>query len=67
MSHPDAAAHVHHTIDYIEITVTDGVAHCVCNGEVLEDALKIPATGPIGFEGDRGMMEYRHIRLKELP
>jgi len=23
MSHPDAAAHVHHTIDYIEITVTD--------------------------------------------
>ncbi len=23
MSHSDAAAHVHHTIDYIEITVTD--------------------------------------------
>ncbi len=23
MSHPDAAAHLHHTIDYIEITVTN--------------------------------------------
>jgi len=50
----------------IEITVKDGVAHCTCNGEVLEDALKLPATGPIGFEGDRGMMEYRHVRIKEL-
>ena len=25
------------------------------------------ATGPIGLEGDRGVMEYRHIQLKELP
>ena len=44
----------------------DGVAHCTCNGEVLEDALKLPETGPIGLEGDRGLMEYRHIQLKEL-
>ena len=51
----------------IDITVKDGLAHCTCNGEVLEDALKVPATGPIGFEGDRGQMEYRRIRLKELP
>ena len=51
----------------IEVTVKDNVAHCVCNGEVLEDALKVPATGPIGLEGDRGQMEYRHIQLKELP
>ena len=29
--------------------------------------MKIPATGPIGLEGDRGQMEYRKIRLKELP
>lgn len=50
----------------IEITVMDGVAHCVCNGEVLEAALKLPETGPIGLEGDRGLMEYRHIQLKEL-
>ena len=51
----------------IEITVTGTVAHCTCNGEVLEDALKIPASGPIGLEGDRGQMEYRRIRIKELP
>jgi hypothetical protein len=50
----------------IVITVKDGVAHCTCNGEVLEAALKIPATGPLGLEGDRGMMEYRRIRVKEL-
>jgi hypothetical protein len=46
--------------------VKDGVAHCTCNGEVLEAALALPATGPIGLEGDRGVMEYRHIQLKQL-
>ena len=51
----------------IEITVKDGVAHCTCNGELLEAALKVPATGPIGLEGDVGQMEYRRIRIKELP
>jgi lysophospholipase L1-like esterase len=49
------------------ITVRDNVAHCTCNGEVLEAALQLPATGPIGLEGDRGQMEYRRIRLQELP
>jgi hypothetical protein len=34
---------------------------------VLEAALKLPSTGPIGLEADRGQMEYRHIQLKELP
>ncbi len=51
----------------IEITVTNGVAYCTCNGEVLTNALPVPATGPIGLEGDRGQMEYRRIRLKESP
>ncbi|MCX6857540.1 MAG: DUF1080 domain-containing protein [Verrucomicrobia bacterium] len=51
----------------IEVTVKDGVAHCTCNGEVLEAALPMPASGPVGLEGDRGVMEYRHIQLKELP
>lgn len=51
----------------IEVTVKDGVATCTCNGEVLEAALKLPASGPIGLEGDRGQMEYRHIRIRELP
>jgi lysophospholipase L1-like esterase len=51
----------------IEVTVKDGVARCTCNGEVLEEAMKVPATGSIGLEGDRGQMEYRHIRILELP
>lgn len=51
----------------IVVTVKAGVAHCTCNGEVLEDALPVPVTGGIGLEGDRGQMEYRHIQLKELP
>ena len=51
----------------IEIVVKDGVARCTCNGEVLEDALKLPDTGPIGLEADRGQMEYRRIRIKETP
>jgi hypothetical protein len=51
----------------IEITVANGVAYCTCNGEVLTNALPVPATGPIGLEGDRGQMEYRRIRLKESP
>ncbi|UUO09192.1 GDSL-type esterase/lipase family protein [Blastopirellula sp. J2-11] len=48
------------------VTVKDNTAHCTCNGELLEEALKVPATGGIGLEGDRGQMEYRRIRLKEL-
>jgi lysophospholipase L1-like esterase len=50
----------------IVVTVTNNVAHATCNGEVLEAAMKVPPTGGIGLEGDRGQMEYRRIRLKEL-
>jgi len=49
------------------VTVERDVAHCTCNGEVLEDALKTPPSGPVGLEGDSGQMEYRRIRIKELP
>ena len=28
--------------------------------------MKVPARGPIGLEGDRGQMEYRRIRIREL-
>jgi len=49
----------------IVVVVKDNVAHCTCNGEILEAALKLPATGPIGLEADRGTMEYRKIRIKE--
>jgi lysophospholipase L1-like esterase len=48
----------------IVITVKGGVAECTCNGEVLEAAFKVPPTGPIGVEGDRGQIEYRRIRIQ---
>jgi hypothetical protein len=48
------------------VTVKDSVAHCTCNGEVIEEALQVPASGPIGLEGDRGQLEYRRIRIKPL-
>ena len=51
----------------MEVVVKENVAHCTCNGEVLEAALALPPTGPIGLEGDRGQMEYRRIRIKEDP
>lgn len=47
------------------IQVKGREAFCTCNGEVLESAFKLPVTGPIGLEGDRGQMEYRRIRIKE--
>ena len=50
----------------IEVVVKDNIAHCTCNGELLEEALKIPVTGPIGLEADRGQMEYRNILIKAL-
>lgn len=48
----------------IEIVVTGGVAKCTCNGEMLEAEFKLPETGPIGLEGDRGQMEYRRIQIR---
>lgn len=47
------------------ITVKGNVAHCTCNGEVLEAAFELPASGPIGLEGDLGQLEYRRIRIQE--
>ncbi len=47
------------------VSVKDNVAHCTCNDEVIEEALKLPVTGPIGLEGDHGQMEYRRIRISQ--
>jgi lysophospholipase L1-like esterase len=47
------------------VVVKGRTAHCTVNGEVIEAAYELPETGPIGFEGDRGQMEYRRIRLKQ--
>ena len=46
------------------VTVQGGVARATCNGELLEAEMKVPASGPIGLEGDRGQMEYRRIHIK---
>jgi lysophospholipase L1-like esterase len=48
------------------VTVQNGVARATNNGEVLDVELKVPETGPIGVEGDRGQMEYRRIRIKRM-
>ncbi len=48
------------------VDVSGNVAHCTCNGEVIEAQFKLPDTGPIGLEGDRGQIEYRRIRLKPI-
>jgi lysophospholipase L1-like esterase len=50
----------------LEVTVRGGAARATCNGELLESEMKLPASGPIGLEGDRGQMEYRRIRVKRL-
>ncbi len=50
----------------IEVIVKGKVATCTCNGEELKFPNEMPATGPIGLEADRGQMEYRRIRIKEL-
>ncbi len=50
----------------VVVTVHGQAAHCTCNGEVLEASFQVPASGPIGLEGDRGQMEYRRIRIREM-
>jgi hypothetical protein len=50
----------------LEVTVHGGVARATANGELLEAEMKVPPSGPIGLEGDRGQMEYRRIRIKRL-
>ena len=45
------------------VTVRGGVVQATCNGEPLDARLTLPASGPIGLEGDRGQMEYRRIRI----
>ena len=56
----------------IEVTVkktADGkgaLARCTCNGEVLEEALPIPAKGPIGLQSETNTVEYRNLRVRRL-
>ena len=66
---PFSTLKLYRPLDWNEIVVTvkAGLAHCTCNGELLLDAMPVPATGPIGLESDRGQMEYRRIRIKVSP
>ena len=48
------------------VTVKGRTAQATCNGEILEAAFEVPASGPIGLEGDRGQIEYRRLRIKRL-
>ena len=50
----------------IEVIVKGNSATCTCNGEPLKFPNELPSNGPIGLEADRGQMEYRRIRIKEL-
>lgn len=51
--------------NHLEVVVKDGKARCTCNGEVLEEAWDVPASGRIGLEADRNQMEYRRIRIRK--
>lgn len=50
----------------LHVTVKNGIATATCNGELLTDEMQIPDSGPIGLEGDRGQMEYRHIQIQTM-
>jgi hypothetical protein len=41
-------------------------ALCRCNGEVIEQALAVPADGAIGLQAEVGGFEYRNMRIKTL-
>ena len=45
------------------VEIQGATAKCTCNGEIIEEAFKVPAKGRIGLEGDRGQIEYRAIRI----
>jgi lysophospholipase L1-like esterase len=64
---PFATLEHYRPLDWNEIVVTvrGRLAHCTCNGEVIMDAMPVPATGSIGLESDRGQVEYRRIRVEE--
>ena len=64
---PFATLEHYRPLDWNEIVVTvrGRLAHCTCNGEVIVDAMPVPATGSIGLESDRGQVEYRRIRVEE--
>ena len=51
----------------LEIYVQGPWVFASSNGEVLEPSYRVALTGGVGFEADLGVMEFRRIRVKELP
>ena len=50
----------------IDITVKGTEAVCLCNGEMIGKAMKVPEVGTIGIQSEYGRFEFRNIRIKEL-
>ena len=48
----------------IEVVVTGTKARCTCNGELLEEALAIPAKGVLALQSEINVVEYRNIRVR---
>jgi Domain of Unknown Function (DUF1080) len=48
----------------VEVVVTGTKARCTCNGELLENAIEIPAKGPLSLQSEINVVEYRNLRVK---
>ena len=48
----------------IEVVVKGGRGPLHLQRRGARSRAQLPETGPIGLEGDRGQMEYRHIQIK---
>jgi hypothetical protein len=52
-------------VDVANIQCTVGaVAECLVNGEVVDKAMKVPASGPVGLQAETGKFEFRRVRIK---
>ena len=51
----------------VEVIVRGTTARCLCNGEVLEEAMTLPAKGPIGLQSEINQVEYRGIAVRRRP
>jgi Domain of Unknown Function (DUF1080) len=49
----------------IEVVVTGNKARCTCNGEVLEEAMELPESGPLALQSEINLIEYRNLRVKK--
>ncbi len=52
-------------VDVSSVQCTVGaVAECLVNGEVVDKAMKVPASGPIGLQAESGKFEFRRVRVR---